>query len=161
MWGPNPIKCEAAARELSSALGLPVSAARDAETAVRGAEIVATCTTSELPVLDASWVTPGALVISVGSFEPHRREVGRDLIERAAHVVVDDIVTACEHAGPIIDALRCGALGQNDLISLSDCMSNARPLPRNSHDVVYYNSTGLGIQDAAAAWAIIQRARVT
>ena len=33
-------------------------------------------------------------------------------------------------------------------------------MARTAHgDIVYYNSVGLGIQDAAAAWAVVEAAR--
>lgn len=144
-----------AARELSGELGLRVVATEDAESAVRGAGIVALCTVSTEPVVRREWLATGCTVISVGSFEPHRREVGRDVVEAAAAVVVDHRETARSHAGPIVDA----PLAEPELQELGEVLVGSAKGRRSPEDLVYYNSTGVGVQDAAAAWAVIERSR--
>ena len=39
------------------------------------------------------------------------------------------------------------------------CRRSARAARTGPGDIVYYNSVGLGVQDAAAAWAVIRAAR--
>ncbi len=51
-----------AAAELSEELGITVNAVHTAREAVSGCDIVATCTTAQNPVLDASWIDPGTYV---------------------------------------------------------------------------------------------------
>lgn len=150
---------KAVAEKLSTELDLPVAPGRDPESAVRRATIVATCTTSSVPVFSSSWLTPGCTVLSVGSFAPDRSETDGGLIELADLIVVDDVATACEQAGPIVDAIARGTLTPDDLIALGSVISGRSPLHRRPSDIVFYNSTGIGVQDAAAAWSIIAAAR--
>lgn len=124
-----------------------------------GASLVAACTLSTTPVVRGAWLTPGCTVISVGSFEPTRSEVDADAVRRAAAVVVDDPGTAAEHAGPVVDALRDRLLAREDLIGLGDVLTGARTARTGPDDIVFYNSVGLGVQDAAAAWAVVHAAR--
>jgi ornithine cyclodeaminase len=147
VWSPSHRR-EQAASELSAELGLPVRAVDSAVDAVTGAGIVATCTLSREPVVRGSWLAAGATVVSVGSFEPSRREVDADVVRRAAAVVVDDPETAAGHAGPLIDA-------DVDLVPLGDVVTGLRAPRTSPEDVIFYNSTGLGVQDAAAAWAVV------
>ncbi|AXB44956.1 ornithine cyclodeaminase family protein [Amycolatopsis albispora] len=155
MYSPGEEHRTRAARELSAELGLPVVAAEDAESAVRGAGIVALCTVSTEPVIRREWLAEGCTVLSIGSFEPHRREVGRDVVEAAAAVVVDHRETARSHAGPIVDA----PLAEPELQELGEVLVGTAPGRRSPADLVYYNSTGVGVQDAAAAWAVLDRDR--
>lgn len=64
--------------------GLKAQAAPSIEAAVRGAELVLTCTSSARPLLDPEWVAPGAVVAALETAEP-----GRALAEQADLFVVD------------------------------------------------------------------------
>ncbi|MGW3976369.1 ornithine cyclodeaminase family protein [Streptomyces mirabilis] len=159
VWSPNPARRARAARRLATELGVATRAVDTAEEAVAGLPMVAACTLSSTPVVRGAWLAPGCAVVSVGSFEPTRREVDTDVVRRAAAVVVDDLETAAEHAGPIVDALREGVLARADLIPLGGVLTGRHPARTHPDDIVFYNSVGLGIQDAAAAWAVIAAAR--
>jgi ornithine cyclodeaminase len=159
LWSPTPHRRTRAAETLAAEPGLPVEPADSAEAAVRGASLVAACTLSTTPVVHGRWLDPGCTVVSVGSFEPTRREVDAEVVRRSAAVVVDDPRTAAGHAGPVVDALRQGLLTRDDLISLGEVLTGRRTARSGPEDVVYYNSVGLGIQDAAAAWAVVEAAK--
>ncbi|MDC0771277.1 ornithine cyclodeaminase family protein [Streptomyces sp. HD] len=159
LWSPTARRRARAAEQLTAELGLTVRPAGTPQEAVTGASLVAACTLSTTPVVRGEWLAPGATVVSVGSFEPGRREVDADVLLHAASVVVDDPVTAAEHAGPVVDALREGLLAPEDLVGLGAVLTG-QSFPRSGPgDIVYYNSVGLGIQDAAAAWAVVEAAR--
>ncbi|MGI3228996.1 ornithine cyclodeaminase family protein [Streptomyces phaeochromogenes] len=159
IWSPNPDRRTRAARLLAAELGIPVKAVGSAEEAVSGLPMVAACTLSSTPVVRGEWLAPGCTVVSVGSFEPSRSEVDTEVVRRAAAVVVDDPETAAEHAGPVVDALRAGTLTRQDLIPLGEVLAGRREGRTTGRDIVYYNSVGIGVQDAAAAWAVIDAAR--
>ncbi|MCX4562472.1 ornithine cyclodeaminase family protein [Streptomyces phaeochromogenes] len=159
IWSPNPDRRTRAARLLAAELGIPVKAVGSAEEAVSGLPMVAACTLSSTPVVRGEWLAPGCTVVSVGSFEPSRSEVDTDVVRRASAVVVDDPETAAEHAGPVVDALRAGTLTRQDLIPLGEVLTGRREGRTTGRDIVYYNSVGIGVQDAAAAWAVIDAAR--
>ncbi|MDA3627014.1 ornithine cyclodeaminase family protein [Saccharopolyspora sp. WRP15-2] len=146
---------EAAAAELAAELGLSVRAVASAEEAVRGAPLIAACTLSAEPVVPTGAVAAGATVISVGSFEHHRCEVDAELVKRAGAVVVDDVDTAAAHAGPIARALERGDVTREQLRTLGEVLVGAAPGRRDATEVVFYNSVGLGVQDAAAAHAVL------
>ncbi|MGW2285264.1 ornithine cyclodeaminase family protein [Streptomyces phaeochromogenes] len=159
IWSPNPERRARAARLLAAELGIPVKAVGSAEEAVAGLPMVAACTLSSTPVVRGEWLAPGCTVVSVGSFEPSRSEVDTEVVRRAASVVVDDPGTAAEHAGPVVDALRAGTLTRQDLIPLGEVLTGRHEGRTTGRDIVYYNSVGVGVQDAAAAWAVIDAAR--
>jgi ornithine cyclodeaminase len=154
----RPDTCTAAS-ELARDLELPVGAAASAREAVRGAQIVVTATTSAEPVVLGAWLDPGCTVVSVGSFAPDRAEVDGEVLTRAASVVVDDVTTALEHAGPVVAAVRAGELDPGRVRPLGPIVAGLAAGRRSGADIVFYNSVGLGVQDAAAASVIVDRAR--
>jgi ornithine cyclodeaminase/alanine dehydrogenase-like protein (mu-crystallin family) len=158
MWSPLSAERERVAAELASELETKILAAATAFDAVGGASLVVTATTSSEPVLQADWIAPGTTVLSVGSFAPDRREVGDDLIRRAGAVVVDHLDTALAQAGPIVHAASSGALTPQRIVSLGEVLTGSRPGRTSDSDIIFYNSVGLGIQDAAAAWLVLDRA---
>ncbi|MGW0337430.1 ornithine cyclodeaminase family protein [Streptomyces sp. NPDC003011] len=162
LWSPTPLHRARAAETLAAELDLPVEPVGTAEAAVRGASLVAACTLSTTPVVRGRWLAPGCTVVSVGSFEPARREVDAEVLRRARHrgaVVVDDPATAAEHSGPLVDALREGLLTTQDLVPLGAVVTGRRTARTGPEDIVHYTSVGLGIQDAAAAWAVVEAAK--
>ena len=91
------------------------------EQACADADVIAVCTTSTTPVLEATWVRDGALVISVGSFSAERSEVPSDLVAQA-RVVVDDRETALADNGCVVAALMAGVLETGSVETLGEVL---------------------------------------
>jgi ornithine cyclodeaminase/alanine dehydrogenase-like protein (mu-crystallin family) len=159
LWGRDRAAAGRVAATLDAEVAPRVLAAATVAEAVAGADVVATCTASPDPLVEADQLAPGATVISIGSITPERSEVGLGVVAAAATVVVDHPPAALEHAGPVIQALAAGLLGEADLVGLGEVATGSAPGRRDPDDLVFYNSLGLGVQDAAAAWAILGRAR--
>ncbi len=136
-----------------------VTAVDEARSAVDGADVVVGATTSPSAVFDVDWLASGATVISVGSFAADRSEVPVELVGRADRVVVDDIETALEHAGPVVAALERQLIARSDLVGLGEVVAGRTAGRSGPDDLVFYNSVGIGVQDAAAAWAVVAAAR--
>lgn len=156
IWSPNPQRRAEAAAELADELGLDVVASASPAEAVQAARLVVTCTLSAEPVVPTEHLAPGTTVLSVGSFEAHRSEVSGGLV-RAARVVVDDIPTALEHAGPVVRGIASGDLRESELVSLGEVLIGRAAGRTDPSELVFYNSVGLGVQDAAAAHAVLAR----
>lgn len=69
VFSPTKAHREAFAAEMSRALGIEVVAVDSAEAAVRGADIVSTCTSSMTPTLKPEWLSPGQHVTMLGPSE--------------------------------------------------------------------------------------------
>jgi len=158
LWGRDAGAAGRVAADLGREVGPRVVAAGSVAEAVAGADVVAACTASPSPLVEAEQLAPGATVISIGSITPDRSEVGLGVLAAAGSVVVDHRPAAIDHAGPVIQALAAGLLGENDLVELGQVAAGRHPGRQRPDDLVFYNSLGLGVQDAAAAWAILRRA---
>ena len=69
VYSPSPQRCEAYAEEMSNKLGIEVRAVDSAREAVRGVDILCTCTDSMKPVYDAEWIEKGMHVTNLGRRE--------------------------------------------------------------------------------------------
>lgn len=155
VWSPNRERREAAAAEL----GAEARAVGSALDAIRGADIIACCTHSPDPLVRGADVAPGCHVISVGSYLPDRSEVDDELVGLARVVAVDDRLAALHHAGSIMGPLARGVIAESDIVSIGELLLGVVPGRSAPDDVTFFNSIGLGIQDATAAEAIVDRAR--
>jgi ornithine cyclodeaminase len=142
-------------------VGLPVTGAASVAEAVHGADVVVTCTTSRTPVLEAEWLSPGATVASIGSFERGRREVSSSFVAGADRVVVDHLAIALRQAGPVAGAVDELLIEPSSIVELGAVVAGDRLVRVHPKELIFYNSVGLGVQDAAAAWAILDPAMLT
>lgn len=159
VWGVDAGQAAALAGALGEELDFEVGVAATAEEAVRQADVVVGCTTSVEPILETAWLPAGATMISIGSFAADRCEVPQDLLTRAKALVVDDVDTALEHAGPVVQGIASGVITADQLVSLGEVLTGARWGRTSDSDIVYYNSVGVGVQDAAAAAVLVDAAR--
>jgi alanine dehydrogenase len=78
VYSPTVAHRRAFAEQMSHELDLPVEPVDTPEDAVRGADIVATCTDSMLPTVHADWLEPGQHLTNVGP-----SEISREVFFRA------------------------------------------------------------------------------
>lgn len=137
-------------------IGAPcrIAVSRDT-TVLRDADAVVLCTTSATPVLRLADVRGDTIVISIGSYSPELSEVDTDLVAAAALVAVDHRATAVEQAGPIVSALAAGLIDPEHIAEIGAVIAGETEPPDG---LIFYNSVGIGVQDAAAAWTITQHA---
>jgi alanine dehydrogenase len=144
------------ARALAAAAGGQVAA--DLEAAAAASRVIVTCTTAREPFLMAEWVRPGTFVAAVGADSPEKSEIEPALLGRAKVVV--DSLEQCAHGGDLRHALAAGALRRGDVYArFHEIVAGAKPGRETADEIILFDSTGLAVQDAAAAAAVFERAR--
>lgn len=139
-------------------LGLRARRVDDASTAARGADIVVTVTTSTRPVLGLADIEPGTFVAGVGADNPSKHELAADLLQ-ASCVIVDSVAQAAT-MGDLHHALTAGVMQATDVRGELAELVAGRVAGRTCADERWvFDSTGLSIQDLAAAEMIYERAR--
>ncbi|MDQ6636411.1 MAG: ornithine cyclodeaminase family protein [Candidatus Dormibacteraeota bacterium] len=129
-------------------------AAGSAEECVRGADVVVTITTSAVPVLEAAWVKPEALVVGAGCNIPSRSELPADLVKRCRAVVVDQRETAELESGDLLSAGYDFA----GCVDLGAVLAGTVGLPASGGPLLF-ESHGLALWDLAAATTLLKSAR--
>ncbi len=147
LWGRNSDRAFAAAADVGGVV------ARSPGEAADGADVVITCTASREPLLRANDVHAGALVIAVGSDGPGKQELDVELLHRAGILVVDSRdqclrLGELQHAPELADrAVELGAI-----------CAGTSPGRTDERQLVVCDLTGLGVQDVAAANAVLANA---
>jgi ornithine cyclodeaminase len=138
--------------ESARALGADVRVAADADDAVRGADVITTCTASAQPLFDAASVADGAHVNAVGACVARKRELPGQLVGGSS-LVVDDVAAAHAEAGDVVLAVAEGVGSWDGVVTLGDVLAE-RASPRAGR-LSLFVSLGLGVEDVAAAAAIV------
>jgi ornithine cyclodeaminase/alanine dehydrogenase-like protein (mu-crystallin family) len=156
-WDQHPEKADALAARIRANLSLHAQTATDLAAATRSADIIVTCTTSTAPFLGPENVQPGAFIAAVGADNPGKREIAPALMAQAA--VVCDSAAQCAAMGDLHHALEDGALAREQVrAELSEIVAGVKAGRWNEREIVIFDSTGLAVQDAAAAAMAYQRA---
>jgi ornithine cyclodeaminase len=149
-WSPNSERRSRYAAEMTEELGIAVSPVPSPQEALEGADLVVTVTPSREPIVEASFLKPGATVLAVGSDGPDKRELAVDVLERADKIVADKL-TQCARLGEIHHALDSGRLTERDVYGeLGDIVVGRIP-GREADELIVCDLTGVGAQDAALA----------
>lgn len=150
IWARDAARAEAAAAEMSEAIGLPVEAARDPQEAARRADIIVTTTPSQAPILQRGWVRPGTHVTAMGSDAEHKNEVDPTLVA-AAHYVADRLAQT-RILGELHHAVAAGLVADDALFpELGQVVAGQAPGRRDARSITFADLTGTGVQDTAIA----------
>jgi len=145
------------ASEMSEELGIPVAAAPDFAAAVREADICVTCTPSRAVLLRSEDVRPGTFVAGVGADNEEKQEIDPALFARAK--VVADSLEQCAAIGDLHHALELGLVRRGDVhAELCDLASGRKPGRTSPEEITLFDSTGIALEDVAAAAIVYQRA---
>jgi alanine dehydrogenase len=129
-------------------------AMRSIEEAVRGADVVCCCTDAAEPILSASWLAPGAHVISVGFRQGGAGELDAETVRSGALFVESRVAFEPPPAG--CPELR--GMDPSQASELGEVLSGRAPGRRSGEQVTVYKSMGHAVEDVAAAHLAYARA---
>ncbi len=145
MWNRSPFKLNAL-REVQIETDLQLALAQPYDA-------VLTCTSAEQPIIDATAVQPGRIIVQVGY-----HEVSFAAIKASSKVVVDAWGDFAQRsAKSLFQMFRAGEFGEQDVAAdlAALLLDNWRPQPDDS---VYFSSFGLNVFDIALAARVLQAA---
>jgi ornithine cyclodeaminase/alanine dehydrogenase-like protein (mu-crystallin family) len=150
----------AAAQRFAAECSLPNVRLRVASgigAALQDADVCVTCTTSAEFLVAAEMVRPGTFVAGVGVDNEHKRELAPGLL--AAATVVTDLRTQCAQIGDLHHAIAAGVMSEDGVhADLGDIVAGKRAGRESDGEITVFDSTGIALQDVAAAVAIYESA---
>lgn len=165
VYSPTRERREAFAAEMGEALGLDVEAVEDPETAVRGADLVSLATSATDPVIDGSWLSPGAHVASIvgGDSFHQRQEIDDETVRRADRLVVNLLEQVFrDEQGDLYPRIQSGLIEEAEIDELAALVVGEVPGRRSHEEITLHkNNTGMGIQFAATAARIYRNVQGT
>jgi ornithine cyclodeaminase/alanine dehydrogenase-like protein (mu-crystallin family) len=147
VWGRHPDRAKAAADDVGG------SVAPTVEHAVRDAHVVITCTASTEALLRSGWIGPGVHITAVGSDGVGKRELDPDLLRRADVLAVDSLEQS-RRLGELQHALDVA----DRAVELGRICSGDAPGRTDPSQLTIADLTGVGVQDVAAANAVLANA---
>jgi len=119
------------------------------------ADVVITCTPSRAAFLDR--VAPGTFVAAVGADSEEKSEIAPALL--AASKVVTDVTEQCAAIGDLHHAIAAGAMTRQGVYAeLGEIVAGRKPGREREDEVIVFDSTGMALQDVAAASIVYDRA---
>lgn len=130
-----------------------------AEVAVRDSDIITTITPSESPLVRDKWVGEGTHISAMGADDYGKHELDTNILKRASlfadYPQQSIVIGEFQHAhseGIIVSANAVCALG---LVTLGNS-----PGRTSDSEITVFDSSGIAIQDLAAAHAVHDAARI-
>jgi len=143
--------------ELASSFRVSLEVVRDLAAAARTSDIVVTCTPARAPLLAAGDVSPGAFIAAVGADHPEKQEIAPALLASAS--IVTDVTDQAATMGDLHHAIACGALTRGAVhAELGEVLAGRRPGRRTEDEIIVFDSTGMALQDVAAAALVYEGA---
>jgi ornithine cyclodeaminase/alanine dehydrogenase-like protein (mu-crystallin family) len=157
-FGRDTGRKETFAREMSGRLGLPVTPVSSAEEAVRGAQIVTTCTSSKVPVLEGRWLEPGMHLNAVGVNQAQKRELDTDAVLRCGLIATDSREQSKIESGDLIQAFAGDASRWDSVRELAEIVSRKVPGRASADQITLFKSNGVATEDIVVAGKIYEMA---
>jgi alanine dehydrogenase len=120
-------------------------------------DILVTTTPSREPIVMNEWISEGMHINAIGADAPGKEELD-PLILKRAKILVDDLPQA-SHSGEVNVPLAKGLFSEKDIFGeLGEIIVGKKKARTRDSDITVFDSTGLAIQDVAAANMVYQKA---
>jgi len=145
-------------REMQSGFSFPIEAVKTNEEAVRGADLIVTATSSQEPVINKDWISPGAHVNAIGTHSPGSREIDGATMA-AARIFTDRRESAINESGDYLLAAKEGLINADSILGeIGDLLIGTKRGRTSDSDITLFKSLGLAIEDVACAEYLYQKA---
>lgn len=163
VFSPRAARREAFAASIGSDLGLRVGVVDTAEAAVNGATVVLCAARSrgERPIVHGDWLSPGTVVVSIGSTVPEQREIDVSVVAKADLIVCDVVDEVLSQTGDMIEARRAGISVADKTVSLHSLLCGEAVQNLAPAGLPLFKSVGCGLQDVVVAEHLLNKALET
>ena len=151
-YDENQARAVAFANALGAELQIAINAVTDLAQAAAGSDIVITCTTARRYFLTRDMVRAGAFIAAVGADSEDKQEIDPRLLAQAT--VVTDLTEQACRIGDLHHAIAAGVLSPDAVhAELGEVVAGRKRGRARADEIIVFDSTGTGLQDAAAAVA--------
>jgi alanine dehydrogenase len=141
----------------ATCLNISVKAVTNLSSAVQQSDICVTCTPSQNPLLFSDDVAPGTFIAAVGADNPSKQELDPALLAKCK--IVCDVVEQCAVMGDLHHALDAGLVTRADVhAELGEVVAAIKAGRESDKDIIIFDSTGMALQDVAAAACLYEKA---
>jgi len=148
------------AEELSREFQINTEPVRSLPAAIQGSDVVVTCTPATEFFVHKEDVAPGTFVAAVGADDSHKQEIDPALLS-SVKVVADSLEQVCA-IGDTHHSIAAGLMRKENVYAeLAEVVAGKRPGRTSEAEIIIFDSTGIAIEDAAAAVVVFEKALTT
>jgi ornithine cyclodeaminase/alanine dehydrogenase len=155
--GRDLSRTKARAALFEESLGIPVEGYASVTDAMKGADVLVTCTPARRPMVSLSDVPAGTFIAAVGADSPGKQELATELVAQCT--VVADVLHQCVHVGELQHPIEAGLLTaeqvHGELGGVLCGMASGRTC---EEEITLFDSTGTALQDVAVGSEVLRRA---
>ena len=145
------------ATQLSGELKIDIEAVGSLPGAIRASDVIVTCTPAREFYVQKENVEARSFIAAVGADDSHKQEIDPALMS-SAKVVADNLEQVCA-IGDTHHAIAAGLMCKEDIYAeLSEIVTGRKPGRTNDDEIIIFDSTGVAIEDAAAATLVYEKA---
>lgn len=145
------------AGQLAIDLGIEITPVADMGAAARQSDVCITCTTSRRYFLRREDVKAGTFVAAIGADNPEKQEIAPALM--ADSKIVTDVLEQCANIGDLHHALQAGVVALAEVhADLGEVVAGTKAGRTSENEIIVFDSTGMALQDVAAAAIVYEKA---
>lgn len=134
-----------------------IEAVRSLTRAIQNSDLVVTCTPATQFYVSKEDVAPGTFIAAIGADDSHKQEIDPALLS-SAKVVADSLEQVCS-IGDTHHAIAASLMRKEDIYGeLSEIVAGRRAGRTSDDEIIVFDSTGIAIEDAAAATLVYEKA---
>jgi len=157
MFDVDPSASIRLAAQLSREFEIDIEPVRNLPAAIQSSDVVVTCTPTTEFFVQKNDIAPGTFIAAVGADDSHKQEIDPALMS-SAKVVPDNLEQVCA-IGDTHHAIGAGLMRKEDIYAdLSEIVASRKPGRTADDEITVFDSTGVAIEDAAAAILVYEKA---
>lgn len=145
------------AESMRKQLGIEITVVDNLARAARESDICVTCTTARDHFISKEFISRGTFIAAVGADSEDKQELEPALLSTCK--VVTDVTEQCATIGELHHALKDGCVSLGEIYAeLGEIVAGKKPGRTNDEENFIFDSTGMALQDVAAAAIVYERA---
>ncbi|HEY6104225.1 MAG TPA: ornithine cyclodeaminase family protein, partial [bacterium] len=150
---------ERLANRARTELRVQAQVADTVDSAVKGADVIITATTSHRPVFDGRHLRPGTHITAIGAFTPAMRELDDTALRSCDRIFVDSREAVWAEAGDFIIPRNAGWFSEDRVSGeIGELAAGLVPGRLSDRDITLFKSVGVAVLDLAVAEAVVGKA---
>jgi alanine dehydrogenase len=157
-----PEACKAFAREMSKETGISIEPMSTIDEAVKGTDIIITCTPSTKPIIKGDMIREGMHISAIGADTKAKRELETDVLikVRDRGKIVVDCMDQAMIVGDFAVPLQEGFIKKEDIYAeMGEIVAGKKMGRTDKNEITLFKATGLAIEDISTAYKVYQMAK--
>ncbi|MFT5656988.1 MAG: alanine dehydrogenase [Gammaproteobacteria bacterium] len=153
-WNMSPEPLQALAK-IATEIGLPFEALERKQLCSQ-ADVIITITSAKEALLMKEWIKPGTHIACMGTDTKGKQEVDPALVASAT-LFTDEIAQSIS-IGENQHAISQGLIRQDQISAIGNVINGDHSGRSSNNEITLFDGTGVGLQDLAAASAVVKAA---